>query len=213
MDMGSLDNTSSGAREEREDLSDLAAEVGDSSMGDNFTTTYSYLLSVRKPLLGAINGARAGLGFVFAMLADMRFVERDAKFTTSFSQRGLIAEHEVSWILPRLIGTGRALDILWSSRKFDGAEAERLGIAERLVEPGESLAAASRFIEQLAASASPTSLRVMKSQVYRHLNMGLGDAMRKTNEWMATSIKQEDFTEGVRSFIERRPPQFKRIRI
>ncbi|MFP6815330.1 MAG: enoyl-CoA hydratase-related protein [Pseudomonadales bacterium] len=213
MDMGSLDNTSSGAREEREDLSDLAAEVGDSSMGDNFTTTYSYLLSVRKPLLGAINGARAGLGFVFAMLADMRFVERDAKFTTSFSQRGLIAEHEVSWILPRLIGTGRALDILWSSRKFDGAEAERLGIAERLVEPGESLAAASRFIEQLAASASPTSLRVMKSQAYRHLNMGLGDAMRETNEWMATSIKQEDFTEGVRSFIERRPPQFKRIRI
>ena len=213
MDMGSLDNTSSGAREEREDLSDLAAKVGDSSMGDNFTTTYSYLLSVRKPLLAAINGACAGLGFVFAMLADMRFVERDAKFTTSFSQRGLIAEHEVSWILPRLIGTGRALDILWSSRKFDGAEAERLGIAERLVEPGESLAAASRFIEQLAASASPTSLRVMKSQVYRHLNMGLGDAMRETNEWMATSIKQEDFTEGVRSFIERRPPQFKRIRI
>ena len=213
MDMGSLDKTSSGAGEEREDFSDLAAEVGDSSMGENFTTTYSYLLSVRKPLLAAINGACAGLGFVFAMLADMRFVERDAKFTTAFSQRGLIAEHGVSWILPRLIGTGRALDILWSSRRFDGAEAERLGIADRLVESGESLAAASSFVEQLAASASPTSLRVMKSQVYRHLNMPLGDAMRETNEWMAKSIKQEDFKEGVRSFIERRPPQFKRIRI
>ena len=213
MDMGSLDKTSSGAGQEREDFSDLAAEVGDSSMGENFTTTYSYLLSVRKPLLAAINGACAGLGFVFAMLADMRFVERDAKFTTAFSQRGLIAEHGVSWILPRLIGTGRALDILWSSRRFDGAEAERLGIADRLVESGESLAAASSFIEQLAASASPTSLRVMKSQVYRHLNMPLGDALRETNEWMAKSIKQEDFKEGVRSFIERRPPQFKRIRI
>lgn len=213
MDMDSLDNASSGTQGEREDLSGLAAEVGDPSMGENFTTTYSYLLSVRKPLLAAINGACAGLGFVFAMLADMRFVERDAKFTTAFSQRGLIAEHGVSWILPRLIGTGKALDILWSSRRFDGEEAAQLGIAERLVESGESLAAASNFIDQLAASASPTSLRLMKSQVYRHLNMPLGEAMRETNEWMATSIKQEDFTEGVRSFIERRPPQFKRIRI
>ncbi|MCZ6710087.1 MAG: enoyl-CoA hydratase-related protein, partial [Gammaproteobacteria bacterium] len=164
-------------------------------------------------LLAAINGACAGLGFVFAMLADMRFVDRNAKFATAFSQRGLIAEHGVSWILPRLIGTGKALDILWSSRRFDGEEAARLGIAERLVESGESLAAASNFIDQLAASASPTSLRLMKSQVYRHLNMPLGEAMRETNEWMATSVKQEDFTEGVRSFIERRPPQFKRISI
>ncbi len=213
MDIGSLDDMSSGAQGEREDLSSLAADVGDPAMGENFTVTYSYLLSVRKPLLAAINGACAGLGFVFAMLADMRFVERNAKFATAFSQRGLIAEHGVSWILPRLIGTGRALDILWSSRKFDGEEAERLGTAERLVESGESSTEACNFIKQLAASVSPTSLKIMKAQVYRHLNMPLGEAMSETNEWMAESLQQPDFKEGVRSFIERRPPQFKRMSI
>jgi enoyl-CoA hydratase/carnithine racemase len=213
MDIGSLDNMSSGAGGENEDLSSLDAEVGDPAMGENFTVTYSYLLSVRKPLLAAINGACAGLGFVFAMLTDMRFVERQAKFATAFSQRGLIAEHGVSWILPRLIGPGRALDILWSSRKFDGEEAERLGIAERLVEPGEALTEACNFLKQLAASASPTSLKIIKAQVYRHLNMPLGEAMQETNEWMAHSLGQVDFKEGVRSFIERRPPQFKRINI
>jgi enoyl-CoA hydratase/carnithine racemase len=213
MDIGSLDNMSSGAGGDADDLSGLEADVGDPAMGENFSVTFSYLLAVRKPLVAAINGACAGLGFVFAMLTDLRFVERQAKFATAFSQRGLIAEHGVSWVLPRLIGSGRALDILWSSRKFDGTEAERLGIAERLVDTGESVSAASDYIKELAASASPTSLQIMKAQVYRHLNMPLGEAMNETNEWMATSLRQEDFKEGVRSFIERRPPQFKRISI
>ena len=210
MDMGSLDNLSTGSPE-KEDLSALEASPGDPELGPNFQVTFSYLLSIRKPLIAAVNGACAGLGFVFAMLADLRIVERQAKFATSFSQRGLIAEHGVSWVLPRLIGSGRALDLLWSARKFNGEEAERLGLAERLVDAGESAQTAKDYIAELAASASPTSLRVMKAQVYRHLNMPLGDAMTESNEWMAESLKREDFKEGVRSFIERRPPAFKRL--
>ncbi len=212
MDMGSLDNLSSGSGE-REDLSALEANPGDPEMGADFQVTFSYLLSIRKPLIAAINGACAGLGFCFALLADMRFVERQAKFSTAFSQRGLIAEHGASWLLPRLIGSGRALDILWSARKFDGVEADRLGLAERLCDTGTSLAEARNFIVELAANASPTSLKVMKAQVYRHLNASLGDAMQETNEWMAESLVREDFKEGVRSFIEKRPPEFPRVRV
>jgi enoyl-CoA hydratase/carnithine racemase len=213
MDMTSLDSMSSGSAR-REDLSALeGAAAGDPAMGPNFEVTFSYLMSIRKPLIAAVNGACAGLGFVFAMLSDLRFVERQARFTTSFSQRGLIAEHGVSWILPRLIGPGRALDLLWSARKFDGEEAARLGIAERLVDTGESVAAATDYLRELAASASPTSLKVIKAQVYRHLNMQLGEAMHETNNWMAESLKRDDFREGVRSFIERRPPVFKRIAV
>ncbi len=212
MDMGSLDNLSSGSGE-REDLSTLAANPGDPEMGADFQVTFSYLLSIRKPLIAAINGACAGLGFCFALLADMRFVERQAKFSTAFSQRGLIAEHGASWLLPRLIGSGRALDILWSARKFDGVEADRLGLAERLCDTGTSLAEARNFIAELAANASPTSLKVMKAQVYRHLNASLGDAMQETNAWMAESLVREDFKEGVRSFIEKRPPEFPRVRV
>ncbi|NIP15341.1 MAG: enoyl-CoA hydratase [Pseudomonadales bacterium] len=211
MDMGSLDRMSSGGEAAADDLSSLDAEVGDPAMGADFEVTYGYLLAVQKPIIAAVGGACAGLGFVFAMLTDMRFVEPQAKFTTAFSQRGLVAEHGVSWILPRLIGPGRALDILWSSRKFDGTEAERIGIAERLVDEGTAVSEACDFIRDLAASASPTSLKMMKAQVYRHLNMSLGEAMRESNAWMAASLKREDFSEGVRSFIERRPPQFKRV--
>ena len=82
MDMGSLDNLSTGSAQ-REDLSALEASPGDPELGPNFKVTFSYLLSIRKPLIAAVNGACAGLGFVFAMLADLRIVERQAKFATS----------------------------------------------------------------------------------------------------------------------------------
>jgi len=211
MDMNALNDMSGGSSSVAEDLSTLKASPGDPDMGEDFQVTYSYLLSVRKPILAAVNGACAGLGFVFALLSDMRFVDRSARFSTAFSQRGLIAEHGASWILPRLIGPGRALDLLWSARKFDGEEAARLGLVERLCEPGESVDAACDFVRELAASASPASLKVIKAQVYRHLNVPLGEAMRETNAWMDESLKREDFREGVRSFIEKRPPQFKRV--
>lgn len=211
MDMNALDSMSSSEGGEQEDLSALKADPGDRSMGGDFQVTYGYLLSVRKPIIAAVNGACAGLGFVYALLSDLRFVERQAKFTTAFSQRGLIAEHGASWILPRLIGPGRSLDLLWSARKFDGEEAARLGLAERLCDTGESVDLAVAYIKDLAAHASPTSLRVMKAQVYRHLNQPLGEAMKESNAWMEESLGREDFREGVRSFLERRPPNFKRV--
>jgi enoyl-CoA hydratase/carnithine racemase len=194
-----------------EDLSELKAKPGNPDMGPNFEVTYSYVMSLSKPLIAAINGPCAGLGFVYACLADMRFVERQAKFTTAFAQRGLIAEHGSSWILPRLIGAGRALDLLWSARKFTGEEAKELGLADRLLEEGESVKAATDYIKYLAEVVSPTSIKVIKAQVYRHLNMDLRDAMNETNEWMAESLVREDFKEGVRSFMEKRPPEFKRV--
>jgi len=212
MDMNALNDMSAGAGRAADDLSALEAHPGDPHMGD-FQVTYSYLLSIRKPLIAAVNGACAGLGFCFAMLCDMRFVDKTAKFTTAFSQRGLVAEHGVSWILPRLIGPGRALDVLWSARKFDGVEARELGLAERLCEPGTAATEATAYIRELAATAAPMSLMVMKQQVYRHLTLPLGESMRDTNKLMAESLKRDDFREGVRSFIERRPPKFKRLKV
>ena len=213
MDMKALDSMSSGSSGAKDDLSHLQASPGDAEMGENFRLAYTYLMSVRKPIIAAINGACAGLGFAIATLADLRVVERQAKFSTAFSQRGLIAEHGVSWTLPRLIGSGNALDLLWSARKFNGEEAKEIGLAERLVETGEALATAQEYVRNLAASAAPVSLQVMKSQVYRHLNMPLGEAIAETNDWMAQSLTKDDFREGVRSFIEKRPPQFTRVTV
>ncbi|MEM7218450.1 MAG: enoyl-CoA hydratase-related protein [Pseudomonadota bacterium] len=211
-DLGGLDAQASGAGPgAAQDLSALAATPGDPEMGDDFSVTFSYMLSIRKPFIAAVNGPCAGLGFVFACLTDMRFVERQAKFTTAFSQRGLIAEHGSSWILPRLLGSGRALDLLWSARKFTGEEAQQLGLAERLVEEGESLQAAKDYIQYLADFVSPTSLKFIKAQVYRHMNTSLGPAMEESNRWMAASLKRDDFKEGVRSFLEKRSPEFERL--
>jgi enoyl-CoA hydratase/carnithine racemase len=210
-DIGGLDATASGTGGAQEDLSHLAADPGDPEMGENFRVTFTYMLSVRKPIIAAINGPCAGLGFCFALLCDLRFAERQAKFTTAFSQRGLIAEHASSWLLPRLVGTGNALDLLWSARKFLGEEAREIGLVERVVDEGQSLQTAIDYIRSIAEVASPTSFRVIKAQVYRHLNMELGEAMKESNEWMAESLKREDFKEGVRSFIEKRPPKFRRV--
>ncbi|MEM7467604.1 MAG: enoyl-CoA hydratase-related protein [Pseudomonadota bacterium] len=210
-DMQRLSATAEGDSNAGEDLTQFDADPGDPAMGENFRVTFTYMLSITKPLIAAINGPCAGLGFCFALLCDLRIVERQAKFTTAFSQRGLIAEHASSWLLPRMIGPGRALDLLWSARKFNGDEAKELGIAERLVDQGESQQAAVEYIKELAAVASPTSLKVMKAQVYRHLNMQLAEAMTESNRWMDESLAREDFKEGVSSFVDKRPPRFKRL--
>jgi enoyl-CoA hydratase/carnithine racemase len=213
MDMDSLGAIADGGGRVAggEDLSALAADPGDKSMGPDFQVTWGYILAIRKPVIAAVNGPCAGLAFVIAMLCDMRFASESAKFTTAFSQRGLVAEHGISWALPRLIGASKALDILWSARKFDSAEAYRLGIVDRVVPPDDLLAQARGYIENLARNCSPTSLMIMKRQVYRHLMQPLGDAMRESNQLMAESLTRQDFREGVDSFVEKRPPAFRRV--
>lgn len=211
MDMNALSDMSKGDAQ-AQDLSALQASPGDAALGPNFSTAYSFMLSVRKPIIAAIHGPCAGLAFAIALLCDLRFVTPAARFTTAFAQRGLIAEHGTSWLLPRLVGTGVALDLLWSGRKIDGQEAHALRLAERLIDDGSATDAARDYVRQLAATSSPASMRLMKAQVYRHLNMPLGESLIESNSWMDESLKQEDFKEGVASFMERRPPAFARIK-
>src|SRR6202044_4080422 len=96
----------------------------------------------RKPLIAAVNGACAGLGLVQALMCDVRFAARGAKFATSFSRRGLAGGDGVTWLLPRLIGTERAMDLLISGRTVDADEALGLGLVSRVIEPADLLAAA-----------------------------------------------------------------------
>ena len=211
MDLAALDEISAAGTLPREAAPELAADPGDPAMADYFSGIYQYFLSVGKPVLAAVNGPCAGLGFCFALLCDLRFVERGATFSTAFSRRGLVAEHAASWLLPRLIGPARALDLLWTARRFDGEEAARVGLAERLCEPGTALAAARAYIEDLAANVSPASIKVIKQQVWRQLNMTFKAAMDETNHAMNQSLLRPDFREGVRSFLEQRPPVFQRL--
>jgi enoyl-CoA hydratase/carnithine racemase len=189
----------------------LESDPGDLSLGADFEVTYSRILRVRKPILAAVNGPCAGIGMAIALLCDLRFASERAMFTTAFAHRGLIAEHGTSWILPRLVGPSRALDLLWTARRVDAAEAYRIGLVDRVTPHDALLAEASRYVEDLAARSSPSSLMTMKQQVYKHLMTTLGPAMEESNRLMMESLGRDDFREGVSSFLDKRPPRFRRV--
>ncbi len=168
----------------------------------------NFPMTLRKPLIGAINGAAAGLGFVEAMYCDVRFCVPAAKLTTAFVRRGLIAEYGVSWILPRLVGTSRALDLLLSGRVMLGEEAHRIGLVDHLAEPGELLDAAVAYAEDLTANCSPASMAIIKAQVQRGLDQSFGENFEEAERLIAESFERPDAAEGVDSYLEKRPPSF-----
>jgi enoyl-CoA hydratase/carnithine racemase len=157
-------------------------------------------------VIAAINGPCAGLGFVMAMMCDIRFAAPGAKLTTAFARRGLIAEYGLSWVLPRVIGASAALDLLLSGRTFLAEEAERLGVVDRIAEPAAEQAHA--YAVELARYSSPTSMAVIKRQLYADLEQGLARSTADALEYMEGSFERPDFREGVESFAERRAPDF-----
>ncbi len=189
----------------------LAADPGDAAMGESFRKHYSYLLSVRKPILAAINGPCAGMAMPIALFCDMRFASESATFTTAFVRRGLIAEWGIAWTLPRLVGSAHALDLLLSGRKIDAREAERIGLVNRVLPDDKLLPHCIDYVRELAANSSPASMMIMKRQVYQQLTRELGPSLDEAVQLMVESFSRPDFKEGVQSFLERRPPKFPRV--
>jgi enoyl-CoA hydratase/carnithine racemase len=208
-DLNDLKSISEGRREVDDDP-ELAADPGDAAMA-SFRGTYTYVASVRKPVIAAINGPVAGMAVPIALACDLRFASDRASFTTSFSRRGLVAEWGISWLLPRLVGTAHALDLLFSARKIDAAEAERVGLVNRVVPHDELLPFVRAYVEDLAANCSPASMAIMKRQVWQHWTAALDGAEQEAVRLMLESFGRPDFREGVMSFMEKRPPRFRRI--
>jgi len=146
-----------------------------------------------------------------ALCCDIRFMATDAPLLTAFAQRGLIAEWGIAWLLPRIVGTGHALDLLFSSRKVNGEEAAAMGLVNRALPKEEVLSHSVAYVRELAARVSPTSLSIMKRQVYEQLTATLGPSEREARELMVESFGRPDFKEGVSSFIEKRQPDFRRL--
>ncbi len=168
----------------------------------------TFPLSIPKPILAAINGACAGIGLVQALMCDMRFAADGAKLTTAFARRGLVAEHGIAWMLPRLIGPARALDLLLSGRVVLAEEAHALGLVNRVLAPERLLEATLDYAHELVVNCSPACMATMKRQVYADLDRDLPDALAEANRLMLESFAAPDFVEGVTSFIERRDPRF-----
>jgi enoyl-CoA hydratase/carnithine racemase len=168
----------------------------------------TYPRMLEKPMIAAINGAAAGLGLVQALCCDIRFCTPEAKLTTSFARRGLIAEYGLSWMLPRLVGVGSAFDLALSGRVVLGEEALALGLVDRLVAPESLLEQTVAYAQDLAENCSPLSMAIIKSQLRRHLDVEFQAALEESDALMLASFDSPDVKEGVSSYLEKRPPAF-----
>jgi enoyl-CoA hydratase/carnithine racemase len=177
-------------------------------MRSDFRKRYSYLSAIPKPIIAAINGPAAGLGLIISLYCDLRFASEKAIFSTAFSRRGLIAEHGISWILPRIVGLSNALDILFSGRMVDAQEALRINLVNKVFPEGDFLESVRVYASELVESVSPRSLRIMKKQVYEAQFQTLAEATAAADAELMASMKSEDFKEGVAHFLEKRPPKF-----
>ena len=193
------------------DSSDLPGRRSPEGTAVDFDGRFTWLLATTKPILAAINGPVAGMGVALALCCDIRVMAEDAPLFTAFAQRGLIAEWGISWLLPRIVGPAHALDLLFSSRRVSGREAEALGLVHRAVPTDVVLPHSIGYIRSLADQCSPTSLSVIKRQVYEHLAVTLGAAERESTRLMADSFARPDFREGVQAYFDRRPPRFERL--
>ena len=211
-DMQNLDSLSSGGRGAVEDVEKgLAAKFeGPRREGalPDFQKTHSYFPAITKPIIAALNGATVGLGLVLPLYCDLRFASDQAKFSTAFSRRGLIAEYGISWMLPRLVGLGNALDLLFSARLFDAAEALRIGLVQRVFPHATFMDDVRAYAKELATMVSPRSMQVIKRQVYGAQFQSLGEAIDVANVELLKSFRSEDFKEGVAHFVEKRAPKF-----
>ncbi|MFW7344095.1 enoyl-CoA hydratase [Pollutimonas sp. H1-120] len=174
----------------------------------DYQARYAYFAAIRKPIICAINGAAAGLGLVFALYSDMRFASDKAVFATAFAKRGLIAEHGIAWILPRIVGPGHAADLLFSARKIGIDEARQMRLVDRVIPADRLLEETISYADDLAMHVSPRSVQVMKRQLGEAPFQTLSEAVSLANQEMFQSIQSEDFKEGVAHFMERRPARF-----
>ena len=174
----------------------------------DWQTRYGYYPSIPKPVIGMLNGATAGIGLVHALYCDLRFAADSAVFTTAFARRGLIAEHGISWMLPRIVGHANALDLLMSARRVQGDEALRIGLVNRLYPQEQLREQTHAYARDLADFVSPSAIAVIKRQLYDVPFQTLAEATIDANREMVVALRGSDFREGVASFMEKRPPRF-----
>jgi len=175
---------------------------------EDFQTEFGYLMAIPKPIVAAVNGPAAGVGFLLALFCDIRLASEKARMGAIFSRRGLVAEYGISWILPRLIGLANASDILFSGRLVGAEEALRMGLVSRVLPQQSFTSDAHAYATDLIAFSSPRSIRVMKRQLYEDQLRSLAESVEVATREMHESLGSEDFREGVAHFLEKRPPRF-----
>lgn len=173
-----------------------------------FDAELAYHFGIPKPVLAAINGPAAGIGFALACYCDLRFAARGAKFTTAHGKLGLPCAFGLAWLLPKLIGLPRALDLILSSRTFDADEAYALGLVTAVVGPDQLLDHVTGYARMLATAVSPASLAASKRQVYEAFHQTAAESVRAAEALLSPMMAGPDYREGVAALREKRDPVF-----
>jgi enoyl-CoA hydratase/carnithine racemase len=173
-----------------------------------FEVDFAYHFGIAKPIIAAINGPAAGVGFVLACYCDLRFAADHAKLTTAHGKLNLPAEYGLSWLLPRIVGVGRALDLLLSSRIILPDEALAWGLVNQVHVADDLMPATLGYAERLAASVSRHSLAASKHQTYMDLHRDVGTSVTEAAHRLDAMMAEPDFARGVAALNEKRSPDF-----
>ena len=192
----------------------ISADIAKPGYGtdEHFDASFAYHFGLDKPVIAAMNGPAAGVGLALACFADLRFAVPGVKFTTAHGKLNLPAEYGLSWMLPKIVGLGRANDLLLTSRVFTSDEALSLGFVNQIFEPAELLDRTVEYAHQLICSVSPNSLRQTRWQIYRDLHRDVASAVIESERLIEDMAKEEDFREGIAALVQKRPPDWPSVK-
>ena len=165
------------------------------------------LESVDKPVIAAVNGAATGAGMDLALQCDLRFAAAGARFGETYVRVGLVPGAGGTWFLPRLVGTAKALELFWTGDLIDAAEAERIGIVNKVV-PDADLIAHVRGVAAKIANGPPLSVRFIKRAVYQGQRIDLRTSLDLISSHYAVVSSSADHKEAVQAYLDKRKPKF-----
>jgi len=167
-----------------------------------------YLRDLRTPVIGAINGVAAGIGFTMPLYFDFRIAARSARLGTIFSRRGLTIEDATAYFLPRLIGLTNAVDLIVTGRMISAEEALKMGYLNEIVPDDQLMARAGELARDIAHNCSAISIAQSKRMLMEHLTSDLETVLRDADETTKWMYSLADIKEGVKAFAEKRAPRF-----
>lgn len=190
---------------------DQAPQWGDDvgpALARHYSGGWPALITCRKPTIAAVNGPAFGWGFILALHCDIRFASASALFNATFARIGVPGEKGSAWLLTRAIGQARALDLLYTARRFDGAEAKALGLVNDVLDDAALLPHVLDYAKNIAAFSAPRSLAAMKAQVWTALDDDYSTAFAAADREQDQATATDDFREAFASYREKRTPRY-----
>ena len=177
-------------------------------VSDEFDALFAYHYGLSKPIVAAINGPVAGVGLALACFVDIRFAAPGIKLTTAHGKLNLPAEYGLSWVLPRLVGLGRANDLLLTSRVFYSEEALTMGLVNQMFDSVNIVQQARGYLHEMVRAVSPNSIKQTRWQIYKDLHRDAASSVEDSEKLLKEMMKEQDYREGVQAFLDKRNPKW-----